>query len=370
MSVYAIKRKKGTVYRYRFMIDGQMIQSEIYDDKQQCKNDEIKAKARILSGTYTEPSNKTVQELYKEYCTLNPVRYHSQVGRNTVLKNMAASSLAEMKISKVKSIHIEKFIHFLRSNNLKESTMRTYLNILFGFFNWLTKHEIIGHNPTTPIDLPPEKIPPKTVLTLEEYLYRLKIIKEDYYPLYSVVLLMGMFGLRCGEACGINVDGDFDFDNNTLTVSRQYNNVEHGARICALKTSTSERTIPIIDFALPLVKEHIHYVKKQFMCGNLPMPDDRTIPFCVSEKGGRMRPIRAAFYWKKIEKAHNWKHVRLYNLRHTFATICRDAGINIDIIADFLGHADSNTTKKIYAQKTVLQFKSASEKLDNLFKNA
>ena len=43
---------------------------------------------------------------------------------------------------------------------------------------------------------------------------------------------------------------------------------------------------------------------------------------------------------------------RYYILRHTFTTRLCEAGVNVKIIQDVLGHADISTTMNIYADAT------------------
>ncbi len=61
---------------------------------------------------------------------------------------------------------------------------------------------------------------------------------------------------------------------------------------------------------------------------------------------------------KLLEKAEKGANVVLlprfscYILRHTFATRLGEAGVNMKVIQDVLGHADISTTMNIYADAT------------------
>ena len=68
-----------------------------------------------------------------------------------------------------------------------------------------------------------------------------------------------------------------------------------------------------------------------------------------------------------MNDAEGWEHITLHKLRHTYATLCRDAGVPLETIADLLGHADVQITRKIYAHKTFKQIDDAAAKLDVLF---
>ena len=61
-------------------------------------------------------------------------------------------------------------------------------------------------------------------------------------------------------------------------------------------------------------------------------------------------------------------HFSCHSLRHTFTTRMCEAGVNIKVIQDALGHSDISTTLNIYADVTK-EMKAAEFKgLDSYFK--
>ena len=366
MAVYAIKNKTGTVYRYRFMLNGKEVQSKTYANRAECREAEIKAKNDALNNPHTNAKKMTLIQAFAEYSRLCPVRYHTECNRKITLKHVIAAGMGDMIISKVRPIDIENFAAYLRSKNYKTNTYRTYLNIFFGLFNWMVKREVLVYNPTIPIKLPAQIIPETEAFSTTILQSRLAYLKENYYPLYSIVLLMGYCGLRPGEACAINLN-DIDFNARTVTVTKQYSIIDGKPGFYELKTTGSKRVVPIMDFAYPAIRDHANYVKRLYATGQLPLPPDKLMPFCLGEKGKRVTPSWTSTLWRYIGKEAGWKHVRFYALRHTFATLCRDAGVNIDVIADLLGHDDITVTKKIYAHKSLKQAEDAVHKLNQLF---
>lgn len=69
--------------------------------------------------------------------------------------------------------------------------------------------------------------------------------------------------------------------------------------------------------------------------------------------GGRQRSwMRTNYVAKQFLKAvarSKVKRIRLYDLRHTCASLLLQAGVNIKVVADRLGHADPALTLRIYA---------------------
>lgn len=58
-----------------------------------------------------------------------------------------------------------------------------------------------------------------------------------------------------------------------------------------------------------------------------------------------------------------------HSLRHTFTTRMCEAGVNVKVIQDTLGHKDISTTLNIYTDVTKELRKSEFEGLDSYFKN-
>lgn len=366
MSIQTIKRQKGTMYRYRFTLKGVTVSSEMYEDKLACQRDEAKARAQILDNTYIAIDKKTVAEVWEMYNELKPVKYKTMLNRNSTFKYFTDFGITNMPISKVKPLHIEKFILYLKGVGLAPITQRTYLSRIFAFFAWAYKKQIISTNPAGPIDLPTVKQVEARIFSKDEFFYRLSVIKEKYPHLYGAALLAGFFGLRIGEACAVNIDESFDFKNKLLHIKEQYGYIEKGSTSFAdPKTDHGIRHIPILDFALSYIKEHIASTKKAFVNGKVKLSANGKLPFCYSEHGIRLTPNYADKKWRAMNEEEGWEHITLHKLRHTYGTLCRDAQIPIETIADLLGHADPQITRRIYAHKTFTQINDAAAKLDN-----
>ena len=61
-------------------------------------------------------------------------------------------------------------------------------------------------------------------------------------------------------------------------------------------------------------------------------------------------------------------HFSCHSLRHTFTTRMCEAGVNVKVIQDTLGHKDISTTLNIYTDVTKELRKSEFEGLDSYFK--
>ena len=368
MTIQSFKRKKGTMYRYRFTLKGITVCSEMYEDKAVCQRDEAKARAQILEGTYIPLEKKTVAEMWQMYNEMKPSKPQSMRARDSAYKKLEKFKLVDVPFNKVTTIHLERFQQFLH-REVASTTAFNYFTSIVAMFNWAYKKRIIAVNPASPLDITMPEQKEVIIFSLEEFINRLNHYKEKAPHLYGPCLLAGFFGLRAGEICAINIDGDFDFDKKVLRVKSQYgySKRNEGANYMPAKSKTSEREIPIFPFVEPIVKAHIAHVKRLQFTGHINTPVEEGVPFCPTERGRRYTSIALGLRWKQAALKEGLEHLTLHKLRHTYATICRDAEINIETIADILGHADSKVTKKVYAHKTFKQINTAGEKLDNMF---
>ena len=62
-------------------------------------------------------------------------------------------------------------------------------------------------------------------------------------------------------------------------------------------------------------------------------------------------------------------HFSCHSLRHTFTTRMCEAGVNVKVIQDTLGHKEISTTLNIYTDVTKELRRSEFEGLDSYFKN-
>ena len=65
-----------------------------------------------------------------------------------------------------------------------------------------------------------------------------------------------------------------------------------------------------------------------------------------------------------IPAAYAIEHITPHMLRHTYATLLYDAGVDVKSAQEFLGHADIQTTLKIYTHLTEQKKQTAIDVLN------
>lgn len=174
-------------------------------------------------------------------------------------------------------------------------------------------------------------------------------------PLERLVVLGLCFGLRKGEILGLNWD-DVDFAARTITVERTYCVAEGGAYLDAPKTPRSYRTIPIPAYAYERLSAWSH----------------DGVAVVTDSKGERFNPHTAQKVLKRITRLSYddgtpLPHLTLLSMRHSFATACIRAGINVSTVSKWLGHCDTSTTYNRYVKPMLNDLKADAHIIDEAF---
>ena len=112
------------------------------------------------------------------------------------------------------------------------------------------------------------------------------------------------------------------------------------------KTNASQRRLYIPDGLLIALKEEFNRQTENKKCFGEGWKGTGFV--IVWEDGRPYRPNYLSELFTKFLKKNNLPKIVLHELRHTFASISNEAGVQEFNIGKALGHANVGTTKKIY----------------------
>ena len=221
---------------------------------------------------------------------------------------------------------------------LSSATVRSLHLMLHNALNRTVKERLILRNPTEDCIAPkvqkfemqilqPEHI--KTYLDAAE--------KRGLLPMFYLELVSG---LRKGELTAL-LWSDLDITNRTISVSKQYvKNPNRELTLSRPKTETSVRKVSISQEAVDLlVAEHKRHPNNPYM---FPSPITREM----------YHPDSIVNLHKKILKDAGLPHIRFHDLRHTFATLALQNGVDVKTVSSMLGHYDAGFTLRTYTHAT------------------
>lgn len=131
--------------------------------------------------------------------------------------------------------------------------------------------------------------------------------------------------------------GDLDFDAGTLTVEKQVYAVKGQLQLSVPKTKVSIRKLVLPPGVMEVLRKG---VDSRWM---FPSPVKEDTPLSPGAARRRLQQI--------LERA-GCKHIRFHDLRHTFATLSLENGMDVKTLSAMLGHVSAATTLDIYTHVT------------------
>ena len=237
------------------------------------------------------------------------------------------------------------------SKRLSDSTVRHIHTMLHGAMKAAVQAHIIPKNPTENATVPKSNYKPMQVLNEQELDTFLQAVQNDdvWRDFFYTEL---MTGLRRGEICAL-MWRDFDAKAGTLGISRTLHSKGQG--IYALgdtKTSQGNRTIILPESVAALLRARKKASISQWI---FPQPTSPELP---------MNPGTAYRRLKTLLEEAELPSIRFHDLRHTFATLALQNGMDVKTLSAMLGHVSAATTLDIYTHSTSDMQHAAARKID------
>ena len=173
------------------------------------------------------------------------------------------------------------------------------------------------------------------------------------YELYYLDLATG---LRRGELLGLKWT-DVDLDRGVLKIQRAISRQNGKVVEAPLKTKNAYRTLPLSADAISVLK------MQKCKVGN----SEWVFP---SPTGGPMSPDSVLHMLQRVLKRAGLPCIRFHDLRHTFATMALQNGVDVKTVSSMLGHYSAGFTLDTYAHVTTDAQLKAAQTMGNILSHA
>ena len=234
---------------------------------------------------------------------------------------------------------------------LSSTTVRSVHLMLHSAFERAVKERLITRNPTDDCIAPKvQKVEMKTLRPEHLKAYLDAADTRGVLPMFYLELVSG---LRKGELVALLWD-DLDIQNRTISVNKQYiKNPSGKLTLSRPKTETSVRRVSIPQEAVDLlIQEHEKHPNSPYM-----FPSRTTDEMYYPDSVVKLH--------EKILKDAGLEHIRFHDLRHTFATLALQNGVDIKTVSSMLGHYDAGFTLRTYTHATRQMQDQAAETMGN-----
>lgn len=315
------------------------------------------------NGAIIKPSSMKLKDWLKEWMELYlpNIAETTRAGYNDRIKNKLVPYLGNTPLKDIKTSAIQEWItHLHKEEGLAPKSVKNVFLNLKAALDKAVILRMIPYNPCTGVELP------KLVKYNAEVYDDTEIAKlldaARTTDIYLLVVLIVTIGFRRGEITALTWD-DIEFEKNLLHIRN--NTVMAGNKKVtkAPKTEAGIRDIYLGENVMTLLREE--YAK--YCADKLRLGKDFKDSRCVIRKpnGEAFSPDSLTQKWIRFTNAHNLKHIRLHDLRHTCATAMLNAGISAKVIQKRLGHSDITTTLNIYAHALPSANKEAGKAIDD-----
>jgi integrase len=316
-----------------------------YRNKKMFENQTVASWCRFWFETYCSPG-------------LRPNTVNSY--KNCIEKHIIPY-IGEIKLSQLTSMCIQRLYNELKERGrLDSSGMHTYEPlsasavrhthmILNNCLGQAVKERMIPFNPCENCRIPKLQKKERVVLPTEKMGAYLEAAKEE--GVYPIFLLELTSGLRRGELLALNWS-DLDVQTRTLKINKQICRINGELVVTVPKTANAIRTIMLPQQTVDiLIEEHNRHPESPLM-------------FCSPRTNGYWSPDAMWRLHKRIlMTAGIDEPVRFHDLRHTFATIAIQNGVDVKTVASMLGHHSAAFTLDTYTHVTTEMQRGAAEKI-------
>ena len=263
---------------------------------------------------------------------------------NIPLEKLTTMDLQKLYRKLLTKGRVERIESKEQPKGLSAKTVRNINQVISSAMDFAVAQKIISENPCKAVALP--KLEHKEMQTipaeqLQAFLQEAKA--TGVYEMYYIELATG---LRRGELLGLKWS-DIDWKNGIIKVRRQVARVNGEIVEAPLKTKNSYRAVTISQQAIEVLKTQKAKTNDEYV---FPSPN-----------GGPISPDSVNNMLKRVLERAGIPKVRFHDLRHTFATIALQNGVDIKTVSGMLGHFSAGFTLDTYAHVTTAAQKEAAE---------
>ena len=297
-----------------------------------------------------------------------------------IIGNKLVSSVSPADISKVWVSYV----------GLSQSYIDKAKSLYKSFFQYAIDNRYANRNPMLSESCKPHKGTKGTHRCLIDE--EIRLIELVPHRVRAAAMFMLKAGLRRGEVLALQKS---DIHDERIWVTKAIKFVNNRPVVGDTKNESSEREVPLFKALIPIVETIENYVlpdEHGDICSETAfvrswesylaklsafangVPQKRW--YHLTKEWIEGHPLEYSKYLElktvSEEKAERfrltgWKEIsfRPHDLRHTFITVCRDKGIDIHIVMNWVGHASERMILEIYDHPSSDREKNAIATMDS-----
>lgn len=272
------------------------------------------------------------------------------------IDNHIEPNIGNIPLEKLTTMELQKFYRKLLTSGrverveaekqpkgLSAETVRNINQMIPSAMDFAIAQKIIAENPCKAVALP--KVEHKEMQSIPAEQLQAFLTEAKATGVYEMYYIELATGLRRGELLGLKWQ-DIDWKDGVIKVRRQVARVDGQIVEAPLKTKNSYRAVTISPQAIEVLKAQKAKTNDQYV---FPSPN-----------GAPISPDSVNNMLQRVLERAGIPKVRFHDLRHTFATLALQNGVDIKTVSGMLGHFSAGFTLDTYAHVTTSAQKEAA----------
>lgn len=348
--------------------DGSLIRRTVYAKTQKELDEKVTfAKQGIECNGYVLSTTTTYGDLaalwMRSYGAMQSEKWRYR--QKSLIDRHLLQKLGAIKVIDLKQFHLQVLINEKAAEGLSTATMKQIKQTATRIMEVAFEADMIRRNVFEKVKVP-KKDPVERQALTEEQIKMVNETWETHFMGYPAMIML-YCGLRKGELLALRWR-DVDLDNDIITVNKSITIITNQPIVKLPKSKAGIRQIPIPTI-LHNVLIQVKGADNEIVC---PSCDGQVMSNSAYSSAWHsyMNHLNLFYGGTNASRTQEKKTViqpfTAHMLRHTYATLLYDAGVDIKTAQRYLGHADVELTLSIYTHLTKYKEDQAMDALNRM----
>jgi len=369
----SIDKRSDKTYRIRIHLGYDGGQRITHTETVHGTKKEAEAKMRDLiseydRGSITKPSSKSLNDFLSDWFLIrkSKIRQRTLNDYQGIAGRYIKEDLGKLPLKALTPLRIQKTYQALLDRGLSPQTVRRLHTVLKQSLGQAVKWRLLPHNPSTDVDLPRCRAA-KVIRAMNADQAFLFVTACEGHRWGMVLVFALETGMRPEEYLALQWS-DIDWLRSQVSVQKTLIRPKGGGwRFDEPKTESSRRTVSLGEKLLKDLKAYRSEQRQKRLAMGTVWNSDHDFVF-TNDEGGPIHATNLLLRGFKplLKEAGLPSSFRLYDLRHTHATLLLLSGEHIKVVSERLGHASVSITLDTYSHVLPQMQASSASKVRDL----